>query len=992
MSLRFDDFELLGKLDDDGLWETWLARAVTRERGAPPLAYMRRIPSGRASMKELLLLHRQVARAAALRSRDLIPILSHGKSGDDYMVLIAAFPGQTVGATHHRHLKQTGDLLPIEFSVEILARVADALASAHTALGEDGGVSPVVHGTLSSGTTLIDHRGGVRVTDVGLALCARAPQAESLRENEWRYVSPEAFRGARDARSDVFSWGVIAWELITGEPLYGPDVPASARMRTIAGASQRSLARSNNQVSRALDQIVGRALQGDPGNRFADGAQLASVVDQHVKPDYGEVTAAHMTGLMDRLFADVNPLWPEALRATVEADAERAVELFRELAYPDIGPQTAYGVGARLHVPYSEPISGASVTVDETIPDNVAHPSVQLDAQGLFDDIDLDLDFDLGSEPVVDGTEDIRATTRKGLGSVNAFDDDFQLPPPAPSAPVDIPSDLQNYSLEEIDQSWDAVQHYSQPRASEAATFEQHAQPQYQPAHEQQPQPQQQQQYQQPEPAPQPTPAAAPAEEPRTAPTPARREPVDRQSFKIKTHAGYQIDDDDDDDEGPFVEPFPIEQVVTHPSSPDAGGKRRVVEVIKIVGAVAADNALLQGFNRTYRDRDLTVAMSLEKSTVTYEKVASGTIRLIDGSVEAIPPPPGRFRLQFGEQATIHKGGATYLIRSFRPPDTPAAVRRRDPKEVIRPFIGASVISLVAHVLGFALVMFTESLGVTLTIERSETVEVFAEGRLEKPKEKPKPPKKKPKPPPKPKPKKPTRPTEKKADPTEQKPQVPKSVRKKLDRRLKQRPARETNEEARADQLVAALTTKVAGDGETVADTVTNIDAVKTPGQPSALRVAGTIAALEGNEVNVGRGGGGKLGDLTKGVKDGAGKLEKRKGDKKVRGKVNASKALSKVQGSLSKAEVYAVISKHQQQILRCYEKRLAQKPGLAGKVSFEWTVKTNGSVRNVREQSSTLNDATVSKCVIGVIKTMKFPRPKGGEVIIVYPFFFQTK
>ena len=79
MSLRFEDFELLGKLDDDGLWETWLARGLSREQGAPPLAFIKRIPQGRATIRELISLHRQVGRAAAIRHRNLIPILSHGK-------------------------------------------------------------------------------------------------------------------------------------------------------------------------------------------------------------------------------------------------------------------------------------------------------------------------------------------------------------------------------------------------------------------------------------------------------------------------------------------------------------------------------------------------------------------------------------------------------------------------------------------------------------------------------------------------------------------------------------------------------------------------------------------------------------------------------------------------------------------------------------------------------------------------------------------------
>lgn len=965
MSLRFEDFELLGKLDDDGLWETWLARGLSREQGAPPLALMKRIPAGRASIRGLISLHRQVGRAAAVRSKNLIPILSHGKTGDDYTVLRASFPGHAVGAVFHRHVAETNETFAVEMAVEILARVADVLAAAHSSMDESG-ISPVVHGALGANTILMDHRGGVRVFDAGLALLNRQEQAELLRENEWRYMSPEAFRGARDARSDVYGWGAIAWELLAGQPLYGRVNPAD-RMRTIATVEPQRAGLYNPNVTRELEQIVARSLAKDPAQRFTDGTQLSGMLNHHVRPQFASVDDRTLATLVGQLFADQKSMWSEALRAVVEADGERAVALFRELGRGDAYANLAFGSVGGRQADYTEPLSGGGYTVDETIPDqnSASKPAVQLNAEELFGDLDLEVDLGL------EDSEDLRATNQTGgmavqspmdetaptqdlaprhLGEVGAFDDRYD---PRDEASVDI-----DYSLEEIEPA-----PWQQPEPASAAPAVQEQQP-------------------------------ARVEEPPEAEFRAYegnrpKRSSDRQDFKIKTHAGYAIDvDDDDDDEGEFIEPFPIEQVVTHPSAPDAGGKRRVVEVIKVVGGVVTDNGLLQGLNRTYRDRDLRVAMSWEKSTVTYESDATGTIRLIDGAVEAIPNPPGRFRLQFGEQATIYKDGATYLIRSFRPPDTPAKVRRRDPKEVIRPFIGALGISIVAHIVGFVFVMLTEQLGVTMTIQKSETVEVFAEGRLEKPKPKPK--TEKPKPPPKPKPKKISRPTEKKADPTEQKPMVPKSVRKKLNKRLQEKP--ENAEKTAADNLVAALTTPVQGDGETVADTVTNIDAVKTTGQPSALQVAGTIAAIEGSDVNIGRGGGGKLGDLTKGVKGGTGKLEARKKDEKVRGKVNASKALSKVQGSLSKAEVYKVISKHQQAILRCYEKRLARKPGLSGKVSFEWTVKTNGSVSTVREKSSTLNDATVSKCVMGVIRKMKFPKPKGGEVIIVYPFFFQTK
>ena len=256
----------------------------------------------------------------------------------------------------------------------------------------------------------------------------------------------------------------------------------------------------------------------------------------------------------------------------------------------------------------------------------------------------------------------------------------------------------------------------------------------------------------------------------------------------------------------------------------------------------------------------------------------------------------------------------------------------------------------------------------------------------ETPKPKPKPPRIKPKR---------AKITEKKpADPTEQPPKVPKSVSKKLSKRLNTARKKIDRSASEADQLAAALASPVAGDGATVKDVVTNMDAIKNTGSASAaMRVAGTLSGIEGDAPSIATGGGGKIGDLSKGVAGGTGKLEKRKGagTGKVRGKVRVVKALSKVKGNISKGDVYKEINKHMGRIQLCYERELGKNPKLAGKINFEWTIKSNGRVSGVREKSSTLGSAKASKCIKGVIGKMKFVKPKGGDVTIVFPFIFKS-
>jgi len=205
--------------------------------------------------------------------------------------------------------------------------------------------------------------------------------------------------------------------------------------------------------------------------------------------------------------------------------------------------------------------------------------------------------------------------------------------------------------------------------------------------------------------------------------------------------------------------------------------------------------------------------------------------------------------------------------------------------------------------------------------------------------------------------------------------------------------------ETKAENLVSALTSPVQGEGKTLKEVVSNIDAPNTGSRSAAFKVGGTLAGIEGGGVNIASGGGGDLGTLggdsaaiRASGKLGAREGKEEKGKGKVRGKVQSLKALAKVEGSLSRGEVQEVINKNLGKIQGCYERALLNKPTLGGKLTFEWTVATSGSVSDAREQSSTLNDQGVSKCILGVIKGMKFPKPKGGEVTIRYPFVFQTQ
>ncbi|MCB9654498.1 MAG: TonB family protein [Deltaproteobacteria bacterium] len=130
-----------------------------------------------------------------------------------------------------------------------------------------------------------------------------------------------------------------------------------------------------------------------------------------------------------------------------------------------------------------------------------------------------------------------------------------------------------------------------------------------------------------------------------------------------------------------------------------------------------------------------------------------------------------------------------------------------------------------------------------------------------------------------------------------------------------------------------------------------------------------------------GRGGGGT------GYGEGIGGI-----GKKVERDINISAGSPLVMGSLDKEIIRRVIKQHIAQIRYCYEKELVRAPGLFGKVATKFVISADGGVQSADVTESTLGNAEVERCVVAKIRTWRFPKPKGGGIVVVkYPFIFKT-
>lgn len=329
------------------------------------------------------------------------------------------------------------------------------------------------------------------------------------------------------------------------------------------------------------------------------------------------------------------------------------------------------------------------------------------------------------------------------------------------------------------------------------------------------------------------------------------------------------------------------------------------------------------------------------------------------------------------------------------PPPPPPRPRSRAVAIVAGVYLVALVIGALAHLATAPLLDGLESLGVAVAVTEAPKEVFVTSPRARDKSEAPKP---RPRPRPKPAPPKevarkmpvraPTTPPPPVQVSAEQAPQIPSSVRKRLAAAQEQ-----SRSSSATQQLLTRLATPKPGAAQALAEVTTSIEAKSAERVTDVHRVMGELAAGGGEPTFARSPGAESTGPLAAGV---PGQIAKKidltapKASGKVRGKVSSMSVGRKIKGELDPGDVYRVIDGSIGKIQQCYERELRTKPSLSGKITFRWTVTEAGSVSGVREVTSTLGDPAVSACVQGVLRRLRFPKPKGGTVEIDYPFIFR--
>jgi serine/threonine protein kinase/TolB-like protein/Tfp pilus assembly protein PilF len=250
---KLTHYEIVEKLGAGGMGEVYLAEDAELDRRVA----IKFLAPGYSTKPEVLGRFAREAKAAAtLNHPNIITIYDVGVYEERPYIVMEHVDGEALSDVIAR--KDCS----IERALELGMQIFEGLSAAH----EDG----VVHRDIKPDNILIDKSGRVRILDFGLAKLqdATAITAEETTLGTAAYMSPEQARGSNvDARSDLFSAGVVLYEMIAGQRPFPGDHP-SAVLYAIVNEDPYPLRRFNNNVSDGLERIVTKLLAKDPDARY----------------------------------------------------------------------------------------------------------------------------------------------------------------------------------------------------------------------------------------------------------------------------------------------------------------------------------------------------------------------------------------------------------------------------------------------------------------------------------------------------------------------------------------------------------------------------------------------------------------------------------------------------------------------------------------------------------------------------------------------------
>jgi serine/threonine-protein kinase len=282
MDTRFGKFVLVEKIAEGGMGEVFLAH----QRGLGQFeryVVLKRLRADLVRDSELEAMFLQEARISARLSHpNVVQVYEFGRVDDRYFLTLEHVRGADLSMLQ-RELALLGRPWPLEVVFEVMIQVCTGLSYVHSLEDYDGRPLNIVHRDVSPSNVMVSREGMVKLLDFGIAhVRGTLVQAHGL-QGKLAYLSPEQCNSEPlDGRSDLFSLGVVLWEMLTGERLFRRATDEET-LFTLLRSMVRRPSSIRPDLPARLDELVLQMLARDRRERCAGAEDVLSVLHELVR-------------------------------------------------------------------------------------------------------------------------------------------------------------------------------------------------------------------------------------------------------------------------------------------------------------------------------------------------------------------------------------------------------------------------------------------------------------------------------------------------------------------------------------------------------------------------------------------------------------------------------------------------------------------------------------------------------------------------------------
>lgn len=260
-------YQIIQPIGEGGMALVYLARDL-RTGHDVALKFLR--PEFKENPDFLNRFRREASAASKMSHHNIVNLLDVGEDTDNPFIVIEYVNGKTL-----KDIIRDSKTLPVDVSVQIAIRILSALQHAHQA--------GIIHRDIKPQNILVNQKGYIKVADFGIARMVGTKTA-TVADNDKsvmgtvHYFSPEQAKGeTATVSSDLYSVGVVLYEMLTGKVPFDGDTPVAIALQHVQ-TKPRLLRELNEKVSPSVEMVVMKSLEKNPVNRYHTALEMAQAL------------------------------------------------------------------------------------------------------------------------------------------------------------------------------------------------------------------------------------------------------------------------------------------------------------------------------------------------------------------------------------------------------------------------------------------------------------------------------------------------------------------------------------------------------------------------------------------------------------------------------------------------------------------------------------------------------------------------------------------